>query len=163
MSSEPALPTTSRVRLRSATRDDLEAYVRLETDPEVRRYIGGPSSAATVAAIRASTPTPRWGRYVVASTETDQLIGTLFLKRDRDELEVGYLFLPEYWGRGLAFEALEALLGWVSESCTDKEIIAVTQTANERSMRLLDRLGFKERERFEEFGAEQAVLVRQLG
>jgi RimJ/RimL family protein N-acetyltransferase len=99
----------------------------------------------------------------VASTETDQLIGTLFLKRDRDELEVGYLFLPEYWGRGLAFEALEALLGWVSESCTDKEIIAVTQTANERSMHLLDRLGFKERERFEEFGAEQAVLVRQLG
>ena len=94
MSSGPALPTTSRVTLRSATRDDLEAYVRLETDPEVRRYIGGPSSEATVAARRASTPTPRWGRYVVASTETDQLIGTLFLKRDRDELEVGYLFLP---------------------------------------------------------------------
>jgi RimJ/RimL family protein N-acetyltransferase len=75
----------------------------------------------------------------VASTETDQLIGTLFLKRDRDELEVGYLFLPEYWGRGLAFEALETLLRWVSETCTDKEITAVTQTANERSMRLHDR------------------------
>ena len=51
----------------------------------------------------------------------------------------------------------------MSETCTDKEITAVTQTANQRSMRLLDRLGFKERERFEEFGAEQAVLVRQLG
>jgi RimJ/RimL family protein N-acetyltransferase len=160
MSSDAALPQTSRVTLRSATRDDLEAYVRLETDPVVRRCLGGPSSAATVAA---STPTPRWGRYMVASTETDQLIGTLFLERERDELEVGYLFLPEYWGRGLAFEALEALLRWVSATCTDKEIIAVTQTANERSLRLLHRLGFTERQRMEEFGAEQAVLVRSLG
>jgi RimJ/RimL family protein N-acetyltransferase len=163
MSSEPALPTTSRVTLRPPTRDDLEAYVRLETDSEVRRYLGGPSCEATVAAIRASTPTPRWGRYVVASTETDQLMGALFLKRERDELEVGYLFLPEYWGRGLAFEAVGALLRWVSETCTDKEIVAVTQTANERSVRLLARLGFTERQRMEEFGAEQAVLVRQLG
>jgi RimJ/RimL family protein N-acetyltransferase len=162
MSTEPALPKTSRVTLRSGTRDDLEAYVRLETDPEVRRYLGGPSDEETVAAIRAWTPTPRWGRYVVAATETDQPVGTLFLERERGELEVGYLFLPEYWGKGLAFEALDAFLQWVSETCTDTEIIAVTQTANERSVRLLDRLGFTERERFEEFGAEQAVLVRQL-
>jgi RimJ/RimL family protein N-acetyltransferase len=90
-------------------------------------------------------------------------MGALFLKRERDELEVGYLFLPEYWGRGLAFEAVGALLRWVSETCTDKEIVAVTQTANERSVRLLARLGFTERQRMEEFGAEQAVLVRQLG
>jgi RimJ/RimL family protein N-acetyltransferase len=163
MSCEPALPTTSRITLRSATRDDLEAFVRLETDREVRRYLGGPSSEATVAAILASTPTPRWGRYVVASTETDELIGAVFLDRDRDELEVGYLFLPEYWGNGLAFEALDALLRWVGETCADTEIIAVTQTANERSVRLLGRLGFRERKRFEEFGAEQALLVRQLG
>jgi RimJ/RimL family protein N-acetyltransferase len=162
MSSEPALPTTSRVTLRSPTRDDLEAYVRLETDPEVRRYIGGPSSADTVAAIRASTPTPRWGRYVVAATETDQLIGTVFLDREGDQLELGYLFLPEFWGKGLAFEALDALLHWVSETCTDKEIIAMTQTANDRSVRLLERLGFTERRRFEEYGAEQALLVRRL-
>jgi hypothetical protein len=38
----------------------------------------------------------------------------------------------------------------------------VTQTANERSVALLGRLGFAEVERFTEFGSEQMLSVADL-
>jgi RimJ/RimL family protein N-acetyltransferase len=44
----------------------------------------------------------------------------------------------------------------------DEKVVAVTQSANERSLILLRRLGFTEFMRFEEFGAEQSVNIADL-
>ncbi|GMA84948.1 hypothetical protein GCM10025868_01980 [Angustibacter aerolatus] len=41
-------------------------------------------------------------------------------------------------------------------------MVVVTQAANERSLHLLRRNGFTERERFEEFGEEQVLAQRPL-
>ena len=79
-----------------------------------------------------------------------------------DELEVSYTFLPVYWGRGFATEAVEAALGWAAAACNDNEVVLCTQTANEASLRLALRLGFSETERFEEFGTEQWFGQRAL-
>lgn len=140
--------------------------VRLEVDPEVRRYVGGPSDEAAVATLRArfASPdfTPREGRFVATSTQTEEVLGLVFLQRERGVLEVAYLFLPEHCGRGLATEAVSALLSWVATTCDDEEVIAVTQAANAASLRLLARLGFVERERMQEWGAEQVLAARPL-
>jgi len=59
-----------------------------------------------------------------------------------DELEVSYLLLPIYWGKGYVEEAVRAVLGWAASTLPDTQVVAVTQVANARSMALLERLGF---------------------
>ena len=154
--------TGDRVLLRPPQRADVEAVVRLETDPECRRYLGGPAGPEQVAALRASAFTPRRGAYVVTVVGTGEVAGTLFLERQRGELELSYLFLPEFWGRGLALEACTLLLDWAAAEGDDETVIAVTQTANHRSLRLLARLGFHEREQMTEYDAQQSLQSRPL-
>ena len=76
------------------------------------------------------------------------------------EAELGYLFLPSAWGRGYAAEACAAVLAWSDDALPGEPLVLCTQTANVSSMRLAERLGFAEVERFEEFGAEQWFGVR---
>ena len=76
------------------------------------------------------------------------------------ETELGYLILPQAWGRGYAAEACAAALDWFAEVLPGEPVVLCTQTANERSMRVAAKLGFVEVERFEEYGAEQWFGVR---
>lgn len=82
------------------------------------------------------------------------------VRPDAGDAELGYLFLPEMWGRGYAVEACAAVLGWFTDTRPGEPVVLCTQTANVRAMRLAAKLGFTEVERFEEFGAEQWFGVR---
>ncbi len=77
------------------------------------------------------------------------------VRPDVGQTEIGYLFLPQVWGHGYATEACTAALGWFADVLPGEVVVLRTQTANERSMRLAEKLGFTEVERYEEYGAEQ--------
>ena len=93
----------------------------------------------------------------MADRATDIAIGRVDVEHERrGEAEVGYELLPDQWGRGLATEAMLALLEWTWTAHPDPSVIAVTQMANTRSRALLDRLGFRFEATFEEYDAPQA-------
>lgn len=71
------------------------------------------------------------------------------------QVDLGYLLLPEVWGRGYATEACRAALGWFAGALPGEPVVLTTQTANEASMRLAARLGFVEVDRFTAYEAEQ--------
>lgn len=73
------------------------------------------------------------------------------------ELELSYSLAPSRWRHGYAHEATAAALEWIGPLVPDRHVIAVTQRANARSVALLDRLGFVERERFVEVGERQTL------
>jgi RimJ/RimL family protein N-acetyltransferase len=77
------------------------------------------------------------------------------VRPDAGEAELGYMFLPEAWGRGYAAEACAAALEWFADVLPGEPVVLCTQIANDRAMRLAAKLGFTEVERFEEYGAEQ--------
>jgi RimJ/RimL family protein N-acetyltransferase len=94
------------------------------------------------------------------------MIGTVTLDRRDSERRghvapdsiapwLGYLFLPEAWGRGYAAEACAAVLDWFAREIPSESVVLCTQSTNEPSMRVAAKLGFAEVERFEEWGAEQ--------
>lgn len=59
------------------------------------------------------------------------------------ELEVGYAFLPEHWGRGLATEATVAFLGIAERDLADfATVVAVIDPRNNASIRVAEKLGF---------------------
>ena len=153
--------TTERLVLRAAAEVDKPVIRRLNLDPEVQRFLGGPADEATVDAALAGPAGQRWGSFLVE--HDGAAIGGCFLDRGRGELEVGYVLLPEHWGRGLAAEAVRGVLGWAAANTGDDHVIAVTQAANTRSRALLDRLGFTVRSEFVEYDAPQVLAEAPLG
>lgn len=156
--------TTERLRLRAFTEVDRRAVVRLRSDERVRRFLGGARSPADVEAALANDEMgTTWGVFAVADQATDHVMGSVDLRRERGELEVSWVFLPEHWGAGVALEAVTAVIEWAFEQGCDRHIIAVTQTANRASCKLAERLGMARDGTFEEFGAEQVRYVLTRG
>lgn len=55
---------------------------------------------------------------------------------------------------------MESVLQWVAAALPGEPVVLCTQVANAASVRLAERLGFAEVQRFEEFGSEQWLGVR---
>jgi RimJ/RimL family protein N-acetyltransferase len=158
--------------LREPVAGDRPAAVDLFSSPEVYAYLGGARPRDDVERGVPDVPGGRPGAFVVDLGGT--MIGMVTLdRRDPDrpghvreggaEVELGYLFLPHAWGHGYAAEACAAALAWTGRALPREPVVLCTQTANLASIRLAERLGFVEVERFEEFGAEQWFGVRRPG
>ncbi|WP_328923671.1 GNAT family N-acetyltransferase [Streptomyces sp. NBC_00190] len=165
----PAPITTERLVLRESEARDRAAFIELFASPEVGTYLGGPRPRDELERAVPEVPGRRPGLFVIDLDGA--MIGTITLDRrdaerpghlrpDAGEAELGYMFLPEAWGRGYAAEACAAALGWFAEALPSEPVVLCTQTANSRSMSLAAKLGFSAVERFEEFGAEQWFGVR---
>lgn len=60
----------------------------------------------------------------------------------QDEIELGYLLAPEFWGRGLATEATAAVVDAVFSLTPVSAIVASTRVVNGASRRVLEKSGF---------------------
>ena len=81
---------TDRTRLRTFADRDKPAIHRLLTDPEVRRYLGGPAEPAQVEAARTATVGERWGAFCIADRISDEVLGGCSFGRWRGVLELSY-------------------------------------------------------------------------
>jgi [ribosomal protein S5]-alanine N-acetyltransferase len=83
------------------------------------------------------------GLYLVTLKENAARVGMCgILKRDTLEHEdIGFALLPQYAGKGYAFEAAAAVLQYAKEILGLKKIVAITLSANHRSVKLLTKLG----------------------
>ncbi|MGW9447191.1 GNAT family N-acetyltransferase [Streptomyces sp. NPDC055632] len=155
----PAPITTARLVLRASEARDRAAFVELFSSPEVGTHIGGSRPRDELERAMPEVPGRRPGLFVVDLGGA--MIGVVtFDRRDAEPqgtggAELGYLLLPEAWGRGYAAEACAAALDWFAGAFPGEPLALRTRTANARAMRLAAKLGFTEVERFEEYGAEQ--------
>ncbi|KJK44708.1 GCN5 family acetyltransferase [Lentzea aerocolonigenes] len=165
MSAWPPAPIrTERLVLRQSEARDREQYIELFASSEVGTYIGGANARDELERTVPETPGRRFGSFVAELDGT--MIGMItfdrrgpecrgHLRPEGGEAELGFLFLPTSWGRGYAAEACAAALGWFAGAHPGEPVVLTTQTANDAAVRLAQKLGFTELERFEEWGAEQ--------
>lgn len=157
----PASLSTARLVLRPVETADVPAVSRLWTDPEVRRYLGGPVAAAEVARrMRGFEHSP--GNFVAVSRTNGTVVGLVTVIPDSDtggRAEVSYRFLPEHWGHGYAREAVSAVVTWALREISPPPatVVAVTQQANDRSRHLLESIGMTLIDSFVEFDAPQVL------
>jgi RimJ/RimL family protein N-acetyltransferase len=133
---------SSRLVIDALTLDDAAAVAAYRNDPDVARFQGwslpyGVEDAAGLAAagqlaIRASRPTmPLIGDAMLLGVAgTDHAV------------EIGITLAPADQGRGLAAEAVTALVDAVFAAGRHK-VVAYTDVRNTRSLALFDRLGFR--------------------
>lgn len=66
------------------------------------------------------------------------------LKRDYlDDIDIGYALLPEFCGAGYALEATSAVLAYARNRVGARRVVAIVADHNERSIKLLHKLGFE--------------------
>jgi RimJ/RimL family protein N-acetyltransferase len=143
---------TDRLRLRPLTFGDAEFIVGLLNEPSFLRYIGdkGVRDRASACRYLEAGPLASYARFgfgllCVELRPAGVAIGICgLLKRDTlEDVDVGFAFLPGYWGQGYAREAASAVLAQGREEFGLKRIVAITSLDNEASIRLLGRLGFR--------------------
>ncbi len=67
-----------------------------------------------------------------------------FVKRDTlPDADIGFAFLPQFCGKGFAFEAAEAMMRYGKTELSLRRVLAITTQNNETSGKLLKKLGFK--------------------
>ena len=89
------------------------------------------------------------GLFVVTRREDGARIGWcgFWYYHEPPVLEVCYAVHPDHWGQGYAQEAMETLMRWGAQSKGMDAFVASVDEPNERSHRLLLRLGFTETHR----------------
>ena len=145
---------TERLRLRPLNELDVDAMERFCTDPEVRRYLFEDRILERGAVVDIIDRSMRsfaaegFGYFGLelrqeSEPQSGGLIGFCGHRRfeDGEQIELLYGILPEHWGEGLVSEAAMETLRDVFDRCRVERVIAATDTPNQRSVRLLQRLG----------------------
>lgn len=143
---------TSRVRLRPISSDDVDALHALWTDPDVRRYlwddriIPRETVEDIVAQSLATFESDGFGFFALELQDQREsgLIGFCGHRRAEDaggQIELLYGIHPTHWGEGLVAEAANEVLRFGFESCDFDRVIAATDTPNQQSVRVLQKLG----------------------
>ena len=143
---------TERLILRRASADDGEFILELLNDPAWLRFIGN-KSVRTIDDARAyiartlvgSYERLGFGLYVTELKAGGAPIGLCgLIKRDSlDDVDVGFAFLPQFRGRGYAYEASAAVVAYGRSAFGFKRLVAITSADNYVSAGLLEKLGFK--------------------
>ncbi|RNG34570.1 N-acetyltransferase [Streptomyces botrytidirepellens] len=158
----PARLETARLTMRPVAADDLPSIERLWRDERVRQFLGGPVPEEKIALRRHHLPGVP-GAFATEDHATGACIGLVTVEpgSPRGGPEVSYTFLPEWWGRGLAREAVAAAVQWARELPGGNPVVAVTQSANTSSRRLLEAIGLSADYEMVEYGEPQTVYVTE--
>jgi RimJ/RimL family protein N-acetyltransferase len=86
-----------------------------------------------------------YGPYRVALHDNDTPIGIcgLFRRDGLDEPDIGYATLPDFCGRGYAYEAAVAVITYARAQLGLDRLIAIISPQNEASIGLIRKLGFE--------------------
>ena len=122
---------------------DADEYVKLEQDPEVRRFVNGPASKSEEVMrqdLRRYEPTTEF--MAIAETETNAYIGRCGLLPDPLSLEseIYCLIAKTHWRHGIGRSVVPFL---ICHAISEGRIpIGIVDPGNSASQSLLKRLGF---------------------
>jgi RimJ/RimL family protein N-acetyltransferase len=145
---------TERLRIRAFREEDAPILVAYRNDPAVARYQGwsAPDEAEGrefVAAMRRARPgvPGEWYQFAIGLLSEGTLIGDVGLRILADEpttADIGYTLMTAHQGRGLAAEAVRAVIELAFSRLGVTRIQATIDERNARSLALARRLGMIE-------------------
>ena len=146
---------TDRILLRPLELSDAERMFLLDSDPVVCQYLGTQPvesidvSKEIIEGIMQQYEETGVGRLAVILKEEDKLIGWCGLKMHKEEVngvkdfyDLGFRFIPQYWGKGIATEASKAVVNEAFLTLPIEKIFAYADTRNKGSIRVLEKIGF---------------------
>ncbi len=141
---------TPRLALRRLTADDAPFILELVNVPAFLRNIGdrGVRDLDDARAYIANGPVASYARHGiglwhVALREDGTAIGMCgLLKRDTlEHVDIGFAYLPAWWGKGYAREAAAAVMEYGTRTLGIPRIVAIVSPGNAASIRVLEHIG----------------------
>jgi RimJ/RimL family protein N-acetyltransferase len=143
---------TDRLILRWMSADDAPFILELVNEPSWLHFIGD-RGVRTIEDARnyiRNGPIEMYARlgfglYLTERKEDGAPIGICgLLKRDSlEDADIGFALVPRFWGKGYAYESASAVMAYGKQVLGLKRIVAVTSPGNDRSVRLLEKLGLR--------------------
>jgi RimJ/RimL family protein N-acetyltransferase len=149
---------TDRLTLRRFTARDVAAFQAYRDDPDVARWqswtgcsLGQATAFVAEQAAAAYDEQGSWFQVAIAGRADDRLIGDIglhVLDEDARLVEIGLSLAAAAQGRGLATEALDAVIRHLFRDRGKHRLHASIDTRNPRSYGLFERLGFRREAHF---------------
>lgn len=149
------LLTTERLDLWQPRKEDLPDLFALTAPPEMRRFFGPEPPNEMDSAHRLLRGAGSWllhgyGPFQLRRPGEDRIIGSCgvfhswrgFGKGMDDVAEAGWSVSHEFWGQGLAGEAMTAVLAWFDATHGPRRLACMISRGNTASERLAAALGF---------------------
>ncbi len=145
------IANTDRLIIREFVLQDAEDLYRLESDPRVAEYIPG-SKLLSLSECRREIKRYMYdykinnlGRWPIILKSTNEFIGVTgfrYISTIR-KTEIGTKLIPDYWGNGYSTELGRAVISYGLMKLKLKEIIAMADPDNIRSIKSLESLGME--------------------
>ena len=140
-----------RLYFRKFTTNDVLLLFELNSNPNVIKYVHEP--APTLENITDTLHNNilvqymlyGYGRWAVHLKNNNEFIGWYGLKysREDDEIDLGYRFKEEYWGKGYGYEAAKATIDYGLNNLKMKCIVATVLPENIASSKIMEKCGMK--------------------
>lgn len=144
---------TPRLILREFNSGDAAAVLRFNSDADVTKYTGDKGQMETVAdALKVINDVwirgyrhDGYARLAAVDKASGEVIGFCGLKYlpEYQMADVGYRFLPQYWGKGLGYEGAQAVMDYGFKQLKLDNIMGMALADNVASAKILLKVGLK--------------------
>ncbi|WP_298493103.1 GNAT family N-acetyltransferase [uncultured Algibacter sp.] len=160
---------TNRLFISKFTLKDASFFLELVNSPNWIKYIGDRKTKTIKDAEERiktghlkSYKTSGFGFYkLLLKAENNKAIGTCgLIKRDAlDEVDIGFAMLPDYEGIGIGYEASIAVMKLAKQTFKLKKLVAITNPDNNKSIKLVEKLGFTYQNKVKPFEDDEELLL----
>jgi len=149
---------TERLILREVMTSDVDGMFELDSNPAVNKYLGKTplttkeNAQEAIAFISRHYEERGIGRWAAIEKSSGDFIGWsgLKLNDEKEKLngksnfyDIGYRFIPRYWGKGYATESALAALKYGFETMNLEQIVGAAEVENIGSNKVLQKIGLK--------------------
>lgn len=150
---------TERLQIRGINSGDAEALYNYRSDADTNQYQGWIPKTLDDAQIFISKVSESideydtWFQFAIISKTNGELIGDIgihFFDVDRYQVEIGCTLAKSYHGKGIAIEALKAIIEYLFVNLYKQRITCSIDPQNQASIKMVERLGFRKEAHFKQ-------------
>ena len=150
---------SERLLFRKILPDDTKDIFLIRSNNEVMRFMDVPrhnsisDSEKLIHSVEESYKKEAGINWAIIEKQSNSFIGYIGFIRifpEHCRAEIGYALKPEFWGKGYMYEAINKLVSFAFEELKLHSIEANVNPLNEKSKKVLERVGFKKEAYFRE-------------
>jgi len=141
---------TERLILRPMNESDIDDVFEMRRNDEIMRFIREPVVSRKEAEDWINMISSRWakekiGFCSVIERASGKFAGWcgLWRLKENNEIEIGYAIAKDFWKKGYASEAAEAVLNYAFNEIGLEMVVAVARPENKGSRRVMEKNGMK--------------------
>lgn len=141
---------SDRLFFRAIKRSDLEDIYEYSSNPKTSQYLlWSPHQSISITKefieiVLSKYKSGDYNDWAIIYKKTGKMIGTCGFTRIDEEnnlVEIGYVLNPDYWGRGLATEAVKRVLKFAFEVMNVNRVEAKFMFGNDASLAVMKKAG----------------------